>query len=111
MYICKPSKAKTASEKMVKIITSLRFFTDSISAPTMVLRPGKEKRREKNGEELLDMNMNVTLLASVVNYSGSSSIFMRRFLKEKRSDISLPFKQFMLITSGNISNVSKRKLG
>ena len=52
MYICKPSKAKTASEKMVKIITSLRFFTDSISAPTMVLRPAPRcQKGQKNGRK------------------------------------------------------------
>ena len=79
MYICKPSKAKTASEKMVKIITSLRFFTDSISAPTMVLRPGKVKRKKK-GKELEDVNMKITFTfcGRCRNHCWSSSIFMQR---------------------------------
>lgn len=43
--------AKTESENIVKMITSRRFFTDSMTAPTMVFKPvnGIKKRGEKKG--------------------------------------------------------------
>ena len=40
MKSCKPTRAKTARQNTVRIITSRSFFTDWISAPTMVFRPG-----------------------------------------------------------------------
>ena len=37
-----PRRANTDRAKTVKIITSRRFFTDSITAPTMVFNPVKD---------------------------------------------------------------------
>jgi len=39
MNSCSPTNAKTLRQKRVKIITSDSFFTDWISAPTIVFRP------------------------------------------------------------------------
>ncbi len=43
MYICNPSRANTERENTVRMITSRRFFTDSMTAPTMVFRPADKE--------------------------------------------------------------------
>lgn len=40
MKSCSPMRAKTLRQNTVRIITSESFFTDWISAPTMVFKPG-----------------------------------------------------------------------
>lgn len=44
MNNCSPTRAKTLRQNTVRIITSDSFFTDWISAPTMVLRPAGHDR-------------------------------------------------------------------
>lgn len=39
MKSCRPMRAKTLRQNMVRIMTSASFFTDWIRAPTMVFRP------------------------------------------------------------------------
>lgn len=39
MKSCRPMRAKTLRQKTVRIMTSDSFFTDWISAPTMVFKP------------------------------------------------------------------------
>lgn len=41
MQICNPMSANTDNENIVNMITSRRFFTDSMTAPTIVFKPGK----------------------------------------------------------------------
>jgi len=36
---CKPNRANTERAKRVRMITSRKFFTDSITAPTIVFSP------------------------------------------------------------------------
>lgn len=52
IYIWRPIKAKTDNENIVKIITSLRFFTDSITAPTMVFKPVTQNKTLSNYRNL-----------------------------------------------------------
>lgn len=42
MKSCKPTRAKTARQNTVRIITSPNFFTDWMSAPTIVFKPEQD---------------------------------------------------------------------
>lgn len=46
MKSCRPMRAKTLRQNTVRIITSESFFTDWISAPTMVFKPERETEGE-----------------------------------------------------------------
>lgn len=43
MKSCRPMRAKTLRQNTVRIMTSDSFFTDWISAPTMVFKPERER--------------------------------------------------------------------
>lgn len=46
-----PMRAKTLRQKTVKIMTFKSFFTDWMSAATMVFRPGKERNRRRDQKQ------------------------------------------------------------
>jgi hypothetical protein len=46
----RPSRAKTEREKTVRMMTSRRFFTDSMTAPTIVFKPKKKKKSMKTSQ-------------------------------------------------------------
>lgn len=50
MKSCRPMRAKTLRQNKVRIMTSDSFFTDWISAPTIVFRPKRKTGRARRGE-------------------------------------------------------------
>ena len=47
LFTWRPVSANTERVKQVRMMTSRRFFTDSITAPTIVLRPARKRAGRK----------------------------------------------------------------